>query len=257
MMGVRIRAVLNWHPRARECLTHAARNREQLIASNCNEVHSFQVRATGVELPSVDRETRFSRLQLRHQSASGSIRPKRAITSTLNVETEGASLAVRIRVSYQGAGVRRRGALTRAGMRRARTRRAAVCRREVATMAASHDESTGVEQAVRRRAGVRGRISSAVGPMSSTGPSPSGEPDSAAGTPLVRDVDGPRAPRRGDARAGRAGIRRRRDITPRSTPARTPARPTAPLTAAPSGLNQAFFSTPTPVLGPTRPAWPQ
>ncbi len=99
MMGVRIRAVLNWHPRARECLKHAARNREQLIASNCNEVHSFQVRATGVELPSVSRESRFSRLQLRHQSASGSIRPKRAITSTLNVETEGASLAVRIRES--------------------------------------------------------------------------------------------------------------------------------------------------------------
>jgi hypothetical protein len=86
------RAVLNWHPRARECLKQATRKREQLSASYCDELHLFQVPATGFELPSVSCESQFSRLELRHQRPSvrrhrsiehairarWSIRPKRA-----------------------------------------------------------------------------------------------------------------------------------------------------------------------------------
>ena len=144
----------------------------------------------------------------------------------LSVETEGASLAVRLRVSYEGAGILpeiARGSEVGADERRG-----------------PHETSIGGQagrlqrwqQATTSRSGSSRRPASGGGDAFRghrvgrlEGPEADGRGDSAAGTPLIRDVDGPRAPGRGHARAERAGIRRA-GISPldRRRPERRPVR---------------------------------
>ncbi len=115
-------------------------------------------------------------------------------------------------------------------------------------MAASHDESARVEQAP----GVgRAEHPEAVGASGSTAPTLSGEPTRRPERLLFATSTGP-APLVGGTREPGGPAFAAPEYHP-SIDAGTNAGPSDNPTRPPSAASQTFFSTPTPMLGPTRP----
>jgi hypothetical protein len=116
-------------------------------------------------------------------------------------------------------------------------------------MAASHDESARVEQALGvGRAGTHPEVDGAGG---STAPNPTGDPTRPPERLSFAPSTGP-APLVGGTREPGGPAFAAPGYHP-SIDAGTNAGPSANPTRPPSAPTQTFFSTPTPMLGPTRP----